>query len=100
MIGAVRLLAQGRYYVPSEISDMLVTHLKNHEASKVHDTLSQREMDTLKLIGSGQRLTDIAKQMMISPKTVSVYRSRILEKLKLSTTSQLILYSLENNLNT
>jgi DNA-binding NarL/FixJ family response regulator len=100
MIGAVRLLAQGRYYVPSEISDMLVTHLKNHEASKVHDTLSQRELDTLKLIGAGQRLTDIAKQMMISPKTVSVYRSRILEKLKLSTTSQLILYSLENNLNT
>lgn len=100
MIGAVRLLAQGRYYVPPEISDLLVTHLKNHEITKVHDTLSQREMDTLKLIGSGQRLTDIAQKMMISPKTVSVYRSRILEKLKLSNNGELILYSIENNLNT
>ena len=99
MIGAVRLLAQGRYYVPAEISELLVTHLKTHETSKVHDTLSQREMDTLKLIGAGQRLTDIARKMMISPKTVSVYRSRILEKLKLSNNTELILYSIENNLN-
>ncbi|PVE44660.1 response regulator [Limnohabitans planktonicus] len=99
MIGAVRLLAQGRYYVPPEISELLVTHLKTHENSKIHDTLSQREMDTLKLIGAGQRLTDIARKMMISPKTVSVYRSRILEKLNLSSNGELILYSIENNLN-
>jgi DNA-binding NarL/FixJ family response regulator len=55
-------------------------------------------MDTLKLIGEGQRLSDIAKQMMISPKTVSVYRSRILEKLKLSSNGELMRYTLKNQL--
>jgi two-component system invasion response regulator UvrY len=99
IIKAVRLLAQGRYYLPPNISDLLVTHLKTRENSKIHDTLSQREMDTLKLIGEGQRLTDIARKMMISPKTVSVYRSRILEKLNLSNNGELILYSIENKLN-
>lgn len=99
MIQAVRLLAQGRSYVTPEISELLISNLSAKESSKMHDHLSQREMDTLKLIGTGKRLTDIARQMMISPKTVSVYRSRILEKLKLSSNGELILYALQNNLN-
>jgi DNA-binding NarL/FixJ family response regulator len=99
MIQAVRLLAQGRCYVPPEIAELLITNLSANESRNLHDTLSQREMDTLKLIGTGKRLTDIARQMMISPKTVSVYRSRILEKLKLSSNGELIRYTLINNLN-
>jgi DNA-binding NarL/FixJ family response regulator len=99
MIQAVRLLAQGRSYVTPEISELLISNLSAKESPKMHDSLSQREMDTLKLIGTGKRLTDIARQMMISPKTVSVYRSRILEKLKLSSNGELILYALQNNLN-
>jgi DNA-binding NarL/FixJ family response regulator len=99
MIQAVRLLAQGRSYVTPEISELLISNLSAKESPNMHDSLSQREMDTLKLIGTGKRLTDIARQMMISPKTVSVYRSRILEKLKLSSNGELILYALQNNLN-
>ena len=99
MIQAVRLLAQGRSYVTPEIADLLISNLSTNESKHLHDTLSQREMDTLKLIGTGKRLTDIARQMMISPKTVSVYRSRILEKLKLSSNGELMLYTLKNNLN-
>jgi DNA-binding NarL/FixJ family response regulator len=99
MIQAVRLLAQGRSYVTPEIADLLISNLSAIESKHMHDALSQREMDTLKLIGTGKRLTDIARQMMISPKTVSVYRSRILEKLKLSSNGELMLYTLKNNLN-
>jgi two-component system invasion response regulator UvrY len=99
MIQAVRLLAQGRSYVTPEIADLLISNLSANDSKHMHDALSQREMDTLKLIGTGKRLTDIARQMMISPKTVSVYRSRILEKLKLSSNGELMLYTLKNNLN-
>lgn len=98
MIQAVRLLAQGRSYVTPEIAELLISNLTSNESKNMHDALSQREMDTLKLIGTGKRLTDIARQMMISPKTVSVYRSRILEKLKLSSNGELMLYTLKNNL--
>ena len=99
MIQAVRLLAQGRSYVTPEIAELLISNLSANESVHMHDALSQREMDTLKLIGTGKRLTDIARQMMISPKTVSVYRSRILEKLKLNSNGELMLYTLKNNLN-
>ena len=99
MIQAVRLLAQGRSYVTPEIAELLISNLSANESVHMHDALSQREMDTLKLIGTGKRLTDIARQMMISRKTVSVYRSRILEKLKLNSNGELMLYTLKNNLN-
>ena len=98
MIEAVRILAQGRLYVTHETAEILVSNLTSHETPNLHESLSQREMDTLKLIGEGQRLSDIAKQMMISPKTVSVYRSRILEKLKLSSNGELMRYTLKNQL--
>ena len=99
MIQAVRNLAQGRRYVTHEIAEILVSNLSEKNSHHLHASLSQREMDTLKLIGNGKRLSDIAHQMMISPKTVSVYRSRILEKLKLSSNGELMRYTLQNNLN-
>jgi DNA-binding NarL/FixJ family response regulator len=98
MIEAVRILAQGRLYVTPETAEILVSNLTSQETPHLHESLSQREMDTLKLIGEGQRLSDIARQMMISPKTVSVYRSRILEKLKLSSNGELMRYTLKNQL--
>jgi two-component system invasion response regulator UvrY len=98
MIEAVRILAQGGLYVTPETAEILVSNLTSQETPHLHESLSQREMDTLKLIGEGQRLSDIARQMMISPKTVSVYRSRILEKLKLSSNGELMRYTLKNQL--
>ena len=55
-------------------------------------------MQTLIKIASGKRLSDIAQELMLSPKTVSVYRSRVLEKLKLSNNSELTVYAIRNGL--
>ena len=60
--------------------------------------LSERELQTLVKIASGRRLSDIAEELMLSPKTVSVYRSRVLEKLKLSNNAELTVYAIRNQL--
>ena len=99
MIEAVRLIAQGRRYVTPEIADILVDGLSSPQESALHESLSERELETLKLIASGRRLSDIARELMISPKTVSVYRRRVLDKLNLDNNGQLILYAIENRLN-
>jgi two-component system, NarL family, invasion response regulator UvrY len=60
--------------------------------------LSDREYRVLCLLGAGKTLTQIAKALFVSPKTVSTYRVRILEKLKMTTTGELVRYAVENHL--
>jgi DNA-binding NarL/FixJ family response regulator len=64
----------------------------------LHETLSDREFQTLRLIASGKTLSGIAAELCLSPKTISVYRSRLLEKLKLKTNSDLTRYAINNHL--
>jgi DNA-binding NarL/FixJ family response regulator len=77
---------------------MLVESLTTPTPAHAHDTLSDREMQTLLLIASGKRLSDIAEELTLSPKTVSVYRARVLEKLGLSNNSELTVYAIRNGL--
>jgi len=98
LITAVRTIAQGRKYVTSDVAQMLVDNLAAPTSEALHDTLSERELQTLLKIASGKRLSDIAEELMLSPKTVSVYRSRVLEKLKLSNNAELTVYAIRNGL--
>ena len=98
LIPAVRSLAKGRKYVTPEISEMLVDNLASPGAASLHAALSERELQTLLKIASGKRLSDIAEELMLSPKTVSVYRARLLEKLKLSNNAELAVYAIRNEL--
>ncbi len=98
LISAVRTVAQGRKYVTPDVAHMLVENLNTPEHSSLHATLSERELQTLLKIASGKRLSDIAEELMLSPKTVSVYRSRVLEKLKLSNNAELTVYAIRNEL--
>ncbi len=98
LITAVRMVAQGRKYVTPAVAQMLVDHLNTPENISLHASLSERELQTLLKIASGKRLSDIAEELMLSPKTVSVYRSRVLEKLKLSNNSELTVYAIRNGL--
>ncbi len=98
LIAAVRALASGRKYVTPEISEMLVDNLASPSTQSLHATLSERELQTLLKIASGKRLSDIAEELMLSPKTVSVYRARLLEKLKLSNNAELAVYAIRNEL--
>jgi DNA-binding NarL/FixJ family response regulator len=98
LIEAVRTIAQGRKFVTPEVAQMLVENLAAPSSEALHDSLSEREMQTLLKIASGKRLSDIAEELMLSPKTVSVYRSRLLEKLKLSNNAELTVYAIRNGL--
>lgn len=98
LITAVRSLAKGRKYVTPEISEMLVDNLASPSTETLHATLSERELQTLLKIASGRRLSDIAEELMLSPKTVSVYRARLLQKLKLSNNAELAVYAIRNQL--
>ncbi len=98
IVAAVRTVAQGRKYVTPDIAQMLVESLTAPESGTAHDKLSDREMQTLVLIASGKRLSDIAEELTLSPKTVSVYRARVLEKLGLANNSELTVYAIRNGL--
>jgi len=98
IVQAVRTVAQGRKYVTPEIAQMLVESLTTPVTSNPHEKLSDRELQTLVMIASGKRLADIAGDLMLSPKTVSVYRARVLEKLGLSNNSELTVYAIRNGL--
>ena len=98
LVQAVRTIAQGRKYVTPAVSEMLVNHLAEPQAEDLHSTLSERELQTLLKIASGKKLSDIAEELMLSPKTVSVYRARLLEKLKLTNNAELTVYAIRNEL--
>ena len=98
IVNAVRTVAQGRKYVTPEIAQMLVESLTAPVAENPHDKLSDRELQTLVMIASGKRLADIALDLTLSPKTVSVYRARVLEKLGLQNNSELTVYAIRRGL--
>jgi two-component system invasion response regulator UvrY len=98
IVQAVRTVAQGRKYVTPEIAQMLVESLTAPAPENAHQKLSDREMQTLVLIASGKRLSDIAEALMLSPKTVSVYRARVLEKLGLANNAELTVYAIRHGL--
>lgn len=98
LVTAVRAVAQGRKYVTASVAQMLVDNLSAPENTSLHASLSERELQTLLKIASGRRLSDIAEELMLSPKTVSVYRARVLEKLKLTNNSELTVYAIRNGL--
>jgi DNA-binding NarL/FixJ family response regulator len=98
LIAATRTVAQGRKYVTPELAQMLAHSVSRPANEDAHAALSERELQTLVKIASGRRLSDIAGELMLSPKTVSVYRSRVLEKLNLANNAELTVYAIRNNL--
>lgn len=98
IVAAVRTVAQGKKYVTPEMAQMLVENLNSPTQEDAHQKLSDRELQTLVMIASGKRLSDIAEQLLLSPKTVSVYRARVLEKLGLTNNSELTVYAIRNGL--
>jgi two-component system, NarL family, invasion response regulator UvrY len=98
LVQAVRTVAQGRKYVTPEIAQMLVESLTAPASEHPHSKLSDRELQTLLMIASGKRLADIAEELSLSPKTVSVYRARVLEKLGLANNAELTVYAIRNGL--
>lgn len=97
IVQAVRTVAAGRKYVTPEIAQALADSVASRSGA-AHDQLSDREMQTLVLIAEGRKLAEIAERLALSPKTVSVYRARVLEKLCLSSNAELATYAMRNGL--
>ena len=97
IVQAVRSVAAGRKYVTPEIAQALADAVASRGAG-AHDQLSDREMQTLMLIAEGRKLSEIAERLSLSPKTVSVYRARVLEKLGLSSNAELATYAMRHGL--
>ena len=98
LIEAVNQVIAGRKYVTPEIAQALIENLNAPQDGPAHDKLSDREFQTLKLIASGKRLSDIAEALALSPKTVSVYRARVLEKMGMSNNAELTHYAIKQGL--
>lgn len=98
LVEAISQVIAGRKYVTPEIAQALIENLNAPQEGAAHDKLSDREFQTLRLIASGKRLSDIAEELALSPKTVSVYRARILEKMGLSNNAELTHYAIKNGL--
>ena len=98
LVAAIRTVMQGRKYVTAEVAQKLVDSLLSPEIESPHASLSERELQTLQKMASGRRLSEIADELMLSPKTVSVYRARVLQKLNLSNNAELTVYAIRNGL--
>ena len=98
MIGAIQQVAAGRKYVSPAMAEALATYVALDSEQLPHEKLSDREYQTLCMLASGKRLTDIAEALSLSVKTVSVYRTRLLEKMKLRNNAELTFYVMSNRL--
>ncbi len=98
LIKAVRQVVDGGKYVSQAFSKQLADRLGQSWEGVPHDRLSDRELEIFCLLGKGKTPTEIADGLFISPKTVSTHRSRILEKLHLTTTRELMKYALDYRL--
>jgi DNA-binding NarL/FixJ family response regulator len=97
LVKAIRKVNAGGKYVSASLAEKLVSHLDASDKPP-HENLSDREYQILCLIAGGKSLKGIADELCISEKTVSTYRSRILEKMKMSTNADLTRYALDHHL--
>ena len=98
LVSAIRKVAAGGKYISAELAERLADQLGGHGDTAPHELLSEREFVVLRLIAAGKSLNDIATDLNLSPKTISTYRSRIVEKIGLRSNAELTRYALENGL--
>lgn len=98
LIKAIHRVIEGKIYVNASVAEMLASKLKQNTGRLPHEMLSGREYEVFCLIASGKRNKDIAHQLSVSEKTVSTYRSRLLEKMEMQNNAEVIRYALKHNL--
>jgi len=98
LVGAVRKVAAGGAYVTASLAESVVRRLNGSADAPLHALLTDRELDVLRRVAAGHRLTDIANALHLSVKTVSTHKTRIQEKLQVSSTAELVRYALHNRI--
>lgn len=98
LAGAVKKILSGGVYISPSLTEKLITEFGTNTDRPLHETLSSREFQVMLMLAYGKSLTKIGDEIHLSVKTISTYRSRILEKMKMDTNAQLTGYALENHL--
>ncbi|HYI12158.1 MAG TPA: response regulator transcription factor [Thermoanaerobaculia bacterium] len=93
-----KVMAGGRYMTPALAEKVAFAYASSGASEKSHQSLSERELEILRLIGAGRSLKEIAAMLELSVKSVATYRSRVLEKMSMSTNADLIRYVIEHQL--
>ncbi len=95
---AIRQVAMGRKYVTASLAEQLAAELGGSAGKEPHETLSEREYQVFRLLGAGKTVGEVAETLALSPKTVSTYRRRIMDKMKLDSNATLMRYAIARNL--
>jgi DNA-binding NarL/FixJ family response regulator len=98
LVTAIRQVAGGQKYVSAALAQTLAAQVGEDHETPLHDSLSDREYQTLTMIASGMTVSDIARELSLSVKTVSEYRARLLVKMKLKNSAELTHYAIRNQL--
>ena len=94
LVTAIVKVSKGERYISVSVADKLTENLLSGSEKPLHHTLSARELEVLTHFAAGKTVIQVAEELSLSPKTISTYRERLLEKLKLKTTADLIRYSI------
>lgn len=98
LVTAIRQVAAGKKYISPALAQELANQINDDREIPPHETLSDREYQTLTMIASGKTVSDIATELALSVKTISMYRSRLLQKMKLRHNAELTHYAIKNHL--
>jgi DNA-binding NarL/FixJ family response regulator len=98
LIKAIRKVVSGGKYISPALAESLAFGLDTASEQPGHEVLSDREFQVMQMMASGKTLTEIAEELSLSAKTVSTYRTRLLEKMNLRTNAEIIRYAIENGL--
>ncbi len=98
LVKAVQQILQGNKYITNSVAEKLLDSVKKGHSEFPHELLSDREFDVLRLIASGKTISEIAVLLTLSVNTISTYRLRILEKMKMHSSSELTHYAISNHL--
>jgi DNA-binding NarL/FixJ family response regulator len=95
---AINSLMSGGRYITSGLAERIVFDLGRGSDRPPHETLSDREFEVMRLIASGKTIMEIGTALSLSDKTISTYRARLLEKMRMKTNAELTRYAIQNNL--
>jgi len=98
LVRAIRKILQGGKHISEPVADLLLTYLDGSTGKELHEKLSDREFQVLCLMAEGKTIKEIADNLCVSSPTVSTYRARILNKLDMKTTAELIRYAIQKNI--
>jgi two-component system, NarL family, invasion response regulator UvrY len=98
LITAIRKISQGRKYITPSLAERLASEFEADSEKPLHDILSDREYQVLRMIAEGKTVKDIAKELSLSIKTVSTYRTRIMEKMKMKSNAEVMHYVIKHQL--